>query len=40
VPENYVTFLKNQLTETFGLQGIPVRIGFRKAENPFDKKKK
>jgi len=40
VPENYVTFLRNQITENFGLQGIPVRIGFRKAENPFDKKKK
>ncbi len=38
VPDNYISFLKNQLTDAFKLQGIPIRIGFKKAKNPFDKK--
>lgn len=38
VPDNYISFLKNKLTESFGFEGIPIRLGFRKAKNPFDKK--
>jgi GTP-binding protein len=38
VPESYNRYLYNSLRETFGLWGTPIRLKFRKINNPYDKK--
>jgi len=35
LPEDYTRYLANGLRETFGLEGIPVRIILRQTENPY-----
>lgn len=35
IPDSYLSFIRNNLIEHFGLHGIPVRFVFRKAKNPF-----
>lgn len=35
LPEDYTRYLTNSLRETFGLEGIPVRIVLRQTENPY-----
>ena len=40
LPESYARYLTNSLRETFDLGGIPLRITFRKTENPYANKKK
>jgi GTP-binding protein len=35
LPEAYVRYLQNGLREAFGLQGVPIRIHFRKSDNPY-----
>ncbi len=35
LPEDYLRYLTNSLRETFGLDGIPVRIVLRQTENPY-----
>ncbi len=35
LPESYVRYLTHSLRETFGLEGVPVRMLLRKTENPF-----
>ncbi len=35
LPDSYLRYLTNQLRETFGLRGIPIRITVRKADNPY-----
>lgn len=35
LPDSYRRFLVNGLREDFGLKGAPIRIEFRKADNPF-----
>ena len=35
LPEAYMRYLSNGLRETFGLEGIPIRITLRKPKNPF-----
>ena len=40
LPDSYARFLTNNLRETFGLGGIPLRITFRKTDNPYADKKK
>ena len=36
LPEGYTRYLTNGLRDTFGLDGIPIRISLRKPKNPFD----
>ena len=40
LPESYTRYLVNNLRETFDLGGIPLRITFRKTDNPYVDKKK
>jgi GTP-binding protein len=35
LPEDYLRYLTNSLRETFGLEGVPVRIVLRQTENPY-----
>jgi GTPase len=35
LPEGYTRYLTNSLRETFGLEGIPMRIILRQTENPY-----
>lgn len=35
LPESYLRYLSNGLRDTFGLNGVPIRIHMRKRENPF-----
>jgi GTP-binding protein len=37
VPESYQRYLANNLRETFGLDGVPLRIFVRKGKNPYEK---
>ena len=37
LPESYVRYLVHSLRETFGMEGVPVRILLRKSDNPFAK---
>lgn len=38
LPETYERYLRNSIKETFDFKGVPIRMLFRKRENPFDKK--
>jgi GTP-binding protein len=40
LPESYVRYLINGLRQDFAMPGVPIRIHFRSAENPFENKKK
>ena len=40
LPESYVRYLINGLREAFDLSGVPIRIAFREAENPYAGRKK
>jgi len=40
LPESYVRYLVNGMREAFDLPGVPIRIAFREAENPFAGKKR
>ena len=37
LPESYSRYLVNGLRETFGLQGVPIRLMTRKGKNPYVK---
>ncbi len=37
VPDSYQRYLANSLRETFGLDGVPLRIFMRKGKNPYEK---
>jgi GTP-binding protein len=37
MPKSYLKYLENSLRETFDLPGVPIRIGLRKSDNPFEK---
>ena len=39
LPDSYLRYLTNDLRETFGLGGIPIRIQVRKSDNPYADKK-
>ena len=39
LPTSYTRYLVNGLREAFDLPGAPIRLAFRTAENPYDKKK-
>ena len=39
LPDSYLRYLINDLRETFGLGGIPIRIQVRKSDNPYADKK-
>ena len=39
LPESYRRYLTNALRDDFNLPGVPMRIMFRKNENPYDNKK-
>ncbi len=36
LPEAYMRYLANGIRDTFGLDGVPIRIYLRKPKNPFD----
>jgi GTP-binding protein len=36
LPESYMRYLANGLRDTFGIDGVPIRIALRKPKNPFD----
>ncbi|HEY1723558.1 MAG TPA: ribosome biogenesis GTPase Der [Magnetospirillaceae bacterium] len=38
LPESYARYLVNSLREAFDLPGVPIRIGLRKRDNPYDDK--
>jgi GTPase len=40
LPDTYIRYLVNGLREAFDLPGVPIRLAFREAENPFEGKKK
>ncbi len=40
LPTSYQRFLMNGLRESFDLPGVPIRLGLRQGENPYDKRKK
>ncbi len=35
LPDSYTRYLINSLRETFDMPGVPIRLAFREAENPF-----
>ena len=35
LPESYVRYLRNGLRDSFGLDGVPLRINLRKGKNPY-----
>ncbi len=39
LPDSYVRYLTNDLRESFGLDGVPMRVLLRKTNNPYDKEK-
>lgn len=40
LPDAYARYLVNGMREAFDLPGVPIRLAFREADNPFAKKKK
>ena len=40
VPQSYVRYLTNSLRESFGLDGVPIRIAMRASDNPYASKAK
>jgi GTPase len=40
LPDAYTRYLVNGLREAFDLPGVPIRLAFREADNPFEKKKR
>jgi GTP-binding protein len=36
LPESYSRYLVNSLRETFGLDGVPIRMNLRRGNNPYD----
>jgi GTP-binding protein len=38
LPDAYHRYLMNGIRETFGLEGVPLRLYLRRSENPFDRK--
>ncbi|MBO0346157.1 ribosome biogenesis GTPase Der [Roseibium limicola] len=40
LPESYTRYLVNNLRETFNIHGTPIRLSYRKGENPYAVKKK
>ena len=39
LPEAYMRYLANGIRDTFGLDGVPIRIHLRKPKNPFEDEK-
>jgi GTP-binding protein len=39
LPESYARFIVNGLREAFDLPGVPIRLAFREAKNPYAKRK-
>jgi GTPase len=37
LPDSYSRYLVNALRESFGMQGVPIRLNLRKGDNPFAK---
>ncbi|MEM9141307.1 MAG: ribosome biogenesis GTPase Der, partial [Pseudomonadota bacterium] len=40
VPDSYTRYLVNALRRDFDMPGVPIRLTLRKAENPYEGKKK
>ena len=38
LPDSYMRYVSNGLRQTFGIEGVPIRIHLRKRENPFENK--
>jgi len=39
LPDSYNKYLVNSLRETFGLDGVPIRLNLRRGKNPYDSNK-
>jgi len=39
LPDSYNKYLVNNLRETFGLDGVPIRLNLRRGKNPYDSDK-
>ncbi len=40
LPESYTRYLVNGLRERFDIKGTPIRLSYRKGDNPYHKKRK
>ncbi len=40
LPESYTRYLVNSIREAFGIHGTPIRLSYRKGDNPYASKKK
>ena len=40
LPDSYMRYVSNGLRQTFGIEGVPIRIHLRKRDNPFEQKGK
>lgn len=40
LPDSYTRYLVNGLRDSFGLDGVPIRLFIRKRDNPYDRSKK
>ncbi len=40
LPESYTRYLVNSLRQTFNIHGTPIRLSYRKGENPYAPKRK
>lgn len=40
LPESYKRYITNALREDFDMPGVPLRVMFRKSDNPYEKRKK
>jgi GTPase len=38
LPDSYTRYLLNSLRDDLGLQGIPIRMGYRGGKNPYANK--
>ncbi|MFN8832507.1 MAG: ribosome biogenesis GTPase Der, partial [Alphaproteobacteria bacterium] len=39
IPESYSRYLYNDLRATFNLGGVPIRMKFKKIDNPYENRK-
>jgi GTP-binding protein len=37
LPDSYTRYLVNGIRETFGIEGVPIRINFRRGKNPYSR---
>jgi GTP-binding protein len=40
MPDSYARYLVNGLRDSFGLEGVPIRLHLRQGKNPYANRKK